>query len=127
MERMRPIADKAGLTLLQLACQWNLAHDAVECVVPTLIQEAGREARPIEAKREELAELPSTIRLDARDVDAIRAIGDNRGSMALKGGTPDHSGKARPDRWGLNQSLAATAARWGIEPDRDLVQAATPV
>ena len=30
-----------GLTLLQLACQWNLAHAAVRCVAPTLIQEAG--------------------------------------------------------------------------------------
>ena len=29
MERMRPIADRAGLTMIQLACQWNLAHDAV--------------------------------------------------------------------------------------------------
>ena len=127
LERMRPIADKAGLTLLQLACQWNLAHEAVECVVPTLIQEAGREARPVESKREELAELPATIRLDADDVDAIRAIGDNRGSMALKGATPDHSGESRPDRWELDESLATVAARWGIEPARDLVQAASPV
>jgi aryl-alcohol dehydrogenase-like predicted oxidoreductase len=27
LERMRPIADRAGLTLIQLACQRNLAHD----------------------------------------------------------------------------------------------------
>ena len=26
LERMRPIAERHGLTLLQLACQWNLAH-----------------------------------------------------------------------------------------------------
>ena len=26
---MRPIAERHGLTLLQLACQWNLAHPAV--------------------------------------------------------------------------------------------------
>src|SRR6185437_461907 len=41
LERMRPYAERHGLTLLQLACQWNLAHSAVECVAPTLIQEGG--------------------------------------------------------------------------------------
>ena len=41
LERIRPIAEAAGLTPIQLACQWNLAHPAVECVVPTLIQETG--------------------------------------------------------------------------------------
>ena len=58
IERLRPIAERHGLTPLQLACHWNLAHPAVECVVPTLIQEAGPEARPIEEKRAELAALP---------------------------------------------------------------------
>ena len=43
---------------MQLACQWNLAHDPVACVAPTLIQEAGPGARPIEDKRAELAALP---------------------------------------------------------------------
>jgi aryl-alcohol dehydrogenase-like predicted oxidoreductase len=38
LQRMRPIANRHGLTMLQLACAWNLAHDGVECVAPTLIQ-----------------------------------------------------------------------------------------
>ena len=42
LDAMRPIAERAGLTMIQLACQWNLAHEAVACVVPTLIQEVGR-------------------------------------------------------------------------------------
>src|SRR6478752_3247677 len=50
-----PYAERAGLTPIQLACQWNLAHPAVECVVPTLLQEAYPDARPIEAQRTELA------------------------------------------------------------------------
>src|SRR5207248_1904620 len=41
LDAMRPIADRAGLTMIQLACQWNLAHEPVRCAVPTLIQEAG--------------------------------------------------------------------------------------
>ena len=45
LERIRPVADRAGLTMIQLACQWNLAHEPVACVVPTLIQEAGPGAR----------------------------------------------------------------------------------
>src|SRR3954464_8540538 len=41
LERMRPIAERHGMTMLQLACQWNLAHEPVRCVAPTLIQEPG--------------------------------------------------------------------------------------
>src|SRR4051812_38986673 len=58
LERLRPIAERTGLTPMQLACRWNLSHEAVRSVVPTLIQEAGPQARPIEDKRAELAALP---------------------------------------------------------------------
>jgi aryl-alcohol dehydrogenase-like predicted oxidoreductase len=118
--RMRPIAERHGLTPLQLACQWNLAHEPVACVVPTLVQEAGEGARPVEAKRAELAALPAELRLTAAEVAELRAIGDNTGSMALKGAAPDHEGPARPDRWELDPALAELAARWEIDPARDL-------
>src|SRR3954451_7859488 len=98
LEQMRPIAERNGLTMLQLACQWNLAHGPVECVVPTLIQEAG--GRPVEEKREELAALPQQT-LSDEDVQTLRAIGDNTGCMALKGGSPEYEGDALPDRWAL--------------------------
>jgi aryl-alcohol dehydrogenase-like predicted oxidoreductase len=120
LERLRPIADRAGLTPIQLACQWNLAHAAVDCVVPTLIQEVGEGARPIEEKRVELAALPPEQRLSEQEVEEIRAIGDNSGCMPLKGATPDHSGEEQPDRWPVSDELAAIAARWGIDPERDL-------
>jgi aryl-alcohol dehydrogenase-like predicted oxidoreductase len=120
LDRLRPIADRAGLTPIQLACKWNLAHQAVECVVPTLIQEAGEGGMPIEDKRVELAALPPEQRLSPDEVDEIRAIGDNSGSMALKGATPDHTGEERPDRWSVSNELAETAARWRIDPERDL-------
>jgi aryl-alcohol dehydrogenase-like predicted oxidoreductase len=123
LERILPYAERADLTPIQLACQWNLAHPAVECVVPTLIQETGPEARPIEAQRAELAELPAGQRLDAAAVAEIRAIGDNTGCMALKGASPQHEGEERPDRWPLSDDLSEAAARWGIDPARDLVQA----
>jgi aryl-alcohol dehydrogenase-like predicted oxidoreductase len=147
LERMRPIADRHGLTPLQLACAWNLAHEPVACVAPTLIQEAGAGAKPIEAKRAELAGVPASgvpqadtdgeavvewppeagpqvvSPLGEAEIDEIRTIGDNTGSMALKGASPDHEGAARPDRWELDGRLAELAARWAIEPDRDLRQA----
>jgi aryl-alcohol dehydrogenase-like predicted oxidoreductase len=122
LDAMRPIARRHGLTMIQLACQWNLAHDPVECVVPTLIQEAGPGARPVEEKQAELAALPHEIRLSAEDVEEIRAIGDNTGCMALKGASPDHAGEERPDRWGMDEDLVTVARRWRIEPERDLVQ-----
>jgi aryl-alcohol dehydrogenase-like predicted oxidoreductase len=120
LDRVRPIAEGAGLTPIQLACQWNLAHEAVECVVPTLIQEMGEAARPIEEKRSELAGLPVEQRLAPAEVDEIRAIGDNSGRMALKGATPDHEGEERPDRWAVTAELAEVASEWGIDPERDL-------
>jgi aryl-alcohol dehydrogenase-like predicted oxidoreductase len=127
IESMRPVAERAGLTMIQLACQWNLAHPAVECVVPTLIQEAGPAARPIEDKRAELAALPAEVRLTDADVETLRALGDNAGCMALKGASPAHAGEERPDRWAMDERLEQVARRWNIEPDRDLAQIVAPL
>ena len=120
IERMRPIAQRHGLTMLQLACHYNLAQRPVATVVPTLIQEAGPDARPVEAQRAELAALPEAVELTAEEVAELRAIGDNRGSMTLKGAAPDHAGEDRPDRWALDGHLTELAGRWGIDPARDL-------
>ena len=124
LEAMRPIAERAGLSMIQLACQWNLAHEPVACVAPTLIQELGPGARPVEQKRAELADLPHEPRLSATEVREIRELGDNTGSMALKGASAEHTGDEGPDRWPLDDELEAVARRWGIEPERDLAQAA---
>jgi aryl-alcohol dehydrogenase-like predicted oxidoreductase len=121
IERMRPIADRHGLTLLQLACAWNLAHEPVACVAPTLIQEIG--GRPIEEKRAELAAVPAGPVLSEAEIAEIRAIGDNTGSMVLKGAALDFEGDPLPDRWPLDDQLAALAGRWGIDPQRDLTAA----
>jgi len=122
IEPMRPIAARTGLTLIQLACQWNLAHGPVACTAPTLIQEVGSHARSIEDKRADLAALPAAQLLSSDDVAAIRALGDNTGSMLLKGASPEFSGDEQPDRWTLDERLESVAARWEIEPDRDLIQ-----
>ncbi len=127
LERMRPVAQRTDLTMIQLACQWNLAHTPVACVAPTLIQEVGAGARPVESKRAELAALPAEQRLTAEDVDEIRAIGDNSGCMALKGASPEHTGEERPDRWDLDDRLVQVAERWGIAPERDLTKLAAQV
>ncbi len=124
LERMRPIGVAHDLTPIQLACQWNLAHAAVECTAPTLIQEAGDGARAIEDKRAELAALPEQ-RLGPDEAAEIRAIGDNSGSMALKGASPEHEGAERPDRWPLNDELVEAGRRWNVDPDRDLRRTAS--
>jgi aryl-alcohol dehydrogenase-like predicted oxidoreductase len=121
LERLRPFAEATDLTPIQLACQWNLAHPAVASVAPTLIQEAGPEATPIEAKRADLAALPAEIRLSPADLEAIRAIGDNTGCMVLKGANAEHEGDELPDRWSLSDELLQVGTRWGIDPARDLV------
>src|SRR4051794_3878640 len=120
LERIRPIAERHGLSMLQLACLWNLAHDPVETVAPTLIQETGPHTKSIETKRDELAGLPQQNPMTLEEIEEIRQVGDNTGSMALKGATPDHDGEQRPDRWSLDAELEQIAERWGIDPERDL-------
>ena len=120
LDALRPLARRHGLTPLQLACTWNLAHASVRCVAPTLIQEAGPGAKPIERKRAELASVPAESPLSAAEVVEIRELGDNTGSMLLKGATPDHDGEDQADRWGVGTAQAELAERWGIDPERDL-------
>jgi aryl-alcohol dehydrogenase-like predicted oxidoreductase len=139
LERMRPYAEFHDLTLLQLACQWNLAHPAVRCVAPTLIQEsetptvtgaqgeASQTPEPpalksIEDKRTELASLPTEPLLSDAEVAELRAIGNNSGSMELKGANAEHEGESLADRWPLDEQLEALADRWEIAPQRDLVK-----
>ncbi|MGK2877527.1 MAG: aldo/keto reductase [Solirubrobacterales bacterium] len=116
-----PIAEKHGLTALQLASWWNLAHTAVECVVPTLIEEVDG-ARSAEEKRADLAVVSGENPLGPEDVAALREIGDNSNCMLLKGGSPDNAGEVAADSWPIDQSLRDLASRWEIEPDRELVQ-----
>ncbi len=122
LELMRPIATRHGLSMLQLACAWDLAQPTVRCVAPTLIQESGPTARPVEEKRAELAALDPAVRLTPEELREIREIGENGGSMALKGASLEHDGPAKPDRWDVDQDLAAVAGRWGIDTSRDLLK-----
>jgi len=112
-DRMRPLAEKYHLTLLQLACIWNLSHPAVESVVPTFIQEAGDSARLIEDKIRDFAKLPA-VRFTAEEVDSIRKIGDNTGCMTLKGASKRHATSERPDEWPMRDDLLELAGRYGL-------------
>jgi len=129
LELMRPYAERHGLSMLQLACAWNLAHRQVRCVAPTLIQERGAGARPIEDKRAELAALGGehpalAARLNELEVDEIRAIGENVGCMSLKGASVEHEGPSLADRWSLDEDLLEVARRWEIDPQIQLVRRA---
>ncbi|MGH2905176.1 MAG: aldo/keto reductase [Solirubrobacterales bacterium] len=123
LDRVRPIAERHKLTLLQTACLWNLSHEPVKCVAPTLIEELGG-AKSIEDKRAELAVLSNEDGvLCPVEIDEIRAIGDNTGSMKLKGGSPDNDGEIAPDSWPIGDELDEIAKRWSIEPQTQLSRA----
>jgi Ser/Thr protein kinase RdoA (MazF antagonist) len=101
--------------MIQLACLWTLANEQVKSVVPTLIQEAGEDAKPIDAKLAEIASLPAINPLSAEEVETIRAIGDNTGCMALKGASARHEGQEpRPDEWPMRPELLSLATRWDL-------------
>ncbi len=140
LERMRPYAERHGLTLLQLACQWNLAHPAVRCVAPTLIQESvearyrRKQTAPSQTSRvrrsqgqsrtsaPSLRRCPREPLLSEAEVAELRAIGDNSGSMVLKGASVEYEGEQLADRWQLDEELDELATRWEIAPRRDLVK-----
>jgi len=121
LAQVAPIADRRGLTPLQLAAQWTLAQQGVYSVVPTFIQEAGENHKTVEDQRRELATTPVELVLTADDLAEIDRLGDNHGCMPLKGGTPGHSGEPMPDSWPMEDDLVDVAGRWGIDPARDLV------
>jgi len=120
MDRMRDVAGRHGLTMLQLACAWNLSHVPVKSVVPTLIQEADPGGKTIETKVDELSALPE-LQLSEDERAEITEAGNNKGCMELKGASRAHTGNPEADRWGLTPDLEAVGRRWGIDPDRDLV------
>jgi len=125
MDQMRSIAAKYDITMLQLACLWNLSHPPVKTVVPTLIQEAGQNTKPIEEKVEELAALENnpkftSLRLTEEEQEVMAQIGNNKGCMSLKGANPAHTGEPEADHWQLRPELVEAGRRWGIDPARDL-------
>jgi aryl-alcohol dehydrogenase-like predicted oxidoreductase len=119
VEKMRSIAEKHGLTMLQLACVWNLSQQPVRSVVPTMIQEMATH-KTIEQKIAELASLPDVL-LSKEEVELIAEVGQNKGCMDLKGGNPQHTGEPVADRWSISGDLQAVAQRWGIDPEADLL------
>lgn len=119
MEQMRSVATKHSITMLQLACLWNLTQPGIKSVIPTLIQEIGAEAKPIETKVDELASLPG-VTLSSEECEFIARIGDNKGCMELKGANRAHKGEPQPDRWGPTPDHELAAKRWGINPETDL-------
>ncbi len=120
LEKLRPFATRHGLTMLQLACLWNLSQVPVESVVPTLIKEV--DGKPLNDKFRELANLPD-LQLSAQEIDEIRLIGDNTGCMDLKGASTEHQGEAVADRWSPLEIHHDIAQRWQIDPAKDLVKA----
>ena len=119
LNQLRPFCEKYGVTMLQLACLWNLSQASVKSVIPTLIQELPPATKTIESKVDELAVLPET-KLSEEDVERIAHIGNNKGCMALKGANRSHTTTPEPDKWSLSDDLEAIGKRWGIDPDRDL-------
>lgn len=113
VEKMRPLAEKYGLNLLQFAAIWNLSQPAVTSVVPTFMQEVGDHARPIEDKIRDFAVLPD-VRFTQEEVEWVRQIGDNTGCMMLKGASQRHSEHLRADEWPMRPELLELASRYNL-------------
>ena len=113
IEKMKSIAERHGLSMVQFAAIWNLSQSPVKSVVPTFIQEASDQAKPIEERIREFAVMPE-LRLSAAEIEEVKAIGDNTGCMMLKGASKRHSVSERPDEWPMREELLALADRYGL-------------
>ncbi len=112
LEKIRPFAEKHGLSMIQYAASWNLSHPGVECVIPTFIQEAGEKSTSIREKIKATAHL-TDVRLSPEEVEEVRKLGDNIGCMPLKGASTRHSKSQRCDEWPMRPELADIAIRYG--------------
>jgi len=116
MEKMRPIGEKHGLSMMQMAAIWNLSLPAVKSTVPTFLQEHHEGATSIEDKIIDFAQLPD-IKFSDEEVETIRSIGDNTGCMMLKGASKRHEVSERPDEWPMRDDLLEVAERHGLGTD----------
>ncbi len=121
LERFREIASHHDLSLLQFACKWDLGQTAVECVVPTLLQEPKPDAKSIEQQIDELVTVQGKENLTPDELTEVRRLGDNANCMALKGASTQYLGEPIGDQWPMTSELREVGKRWGIEPDRDLL------
>ena len=123
LDRLRPVAAAHDLTLLQLACAWTLAQPAVATAAPTLIQESGADARPIEAQREELADAPAAEILSQQEL--VRDLRDRRQHRVdgAQGRIAELRRRRAAGRLAADRRPAPTAARWDLDPERDLTLA----
>jgi len=116
IDQMRPIAEEYNLSMIQLACAWNLSHSPVKSVVPTCIQEPNPNAPTIEDMIKDVATLPN-IQLKPEDMEKIRKIGDNTGCMSLKGASKRHTKSERPDEWPMRPELLKYAEKYSLTTD----------
>lgn len=120
IDQMRPIAERHGLSMIQLASLWNLSQAPVKSVIPTMIQEPGDTSKAIQTKIAELAALPEGLALSEDEMAQIAEIGNNKGCMALKGGSHEYEGEPSADRWELTAELQDVGRKWGIDAAKDL-------
>ena len=116
VEQISPMASAHGLTPLQYAANWTLSHSAVKCVIPPFVQEPGKNARSIESKIDEMAQLP-IIQLSEAEVQKVRELGDNAGCMLLKGASGRHTTSERCDEWPMRPDLLDIARTYDLGTD----------
>ena len=122
LERMRPIAERHGLTTLQLACQWNLAHDPVALRRPDADPGARRRraAGRGQARRARRRARASSCSPTTRSPRSARSATTPAAWRSRAPSPRATRASPQPDRWPLTSELRELAARWAIEPEREL-------
>ena len=125
MAKVFELAGRRGIDGWQLSTTWTTTPEAVISYAPRLLPSATQSvedtirALSLAALQEPPSHIPEAF-------PELRQIGENKGRVALKGGTQQFLGKPQAEQWPLDEELAATADRHGLVLDRDYFCASDP-
>lgn len=123
MARVFELAGRHGLDGWQLLTAWTTSREPVISYAPRLLPSASQSV-------EEVIRAAGCAHSQSAAVESafgeLRQLGENKGRVALKGGTQQFQGKPQAEQWPLDPELVETAARHQLVLDRDYFCANDP-
>ncbi len=123
MGRVFELATRHGLDGWQLLTAWTTAPEPAISYAPRLLPSATQSLEDVIR-----AAGSAHTHTDSAEVafSELRQIGENKGRVALKGGSQQFQGKPQAEQWPLDVALLETAARHQLVLDRDYFCAHDP-
>jgi chlorite dismutase len=124
MAKVFELAGRRALDGWQLLTAWTVQPEAVVTYAPRILPSATQSVE--DTIRALGAALHGSLDHAAEAFAELRQLGENKGRVALKGGTQQYLGKPQAEQWPLDAELATTAACHQLVLDRDYFCANDP-